>query len=107
MLLLITAAAAQAADLTVTVLDRNGKPLPDAVVLVGSSGQGPRPPAVLEAGVTQEKLRFIPAITVVGPGSKISFSNLDTWDHHVILGLMGPGGVYVDPGLNTQLRLAG
>lgn len=105
--LLLAAATAQAADLTVTVMDRNGKPLPDAVVLVDSSVQGPRPAPVLEAGIAQEKLRFVPAVTVVGLGAKVSFSNLDSWDHHVILGVMGAGGVYVDPGQNTQFRLAG
>jgi plastocyanin len=104
---LFAASAAQAADLTVTVLDRNGKPLADAVVLVDSSVQGARPAPVLEASVAQEKLRFVPAVTVVGLGAKVSFSNLDSWDHHVILGLMGAGGVYVDPGLNTQMRLPG
>lgn len=105
--LLFAAAAAQAADLTVTVLDRNGKPLGDAVVLVDSAVQGPRPALVAEASVAQEKLRFVPTVTVVGLGAKVSFSNLDSWDHHVILGLMGAGGVYVDPGQNTQFRLAG
>lgn len=105
--LLLVAAVAQAADLTVTVLDRSGKPLADAVVLVDSSVQGPRPAPVMEASITQEKLRFVPTVTVVGLGAKVNFSNLDSWDHHVILGLMGAGGVYVDPGLNTQMRLAG
>lgn len=106
-LLLLAAASSQAADLTVTVLDRNGKPLADAVVLVDSSVQGPRPAPVLEATIAQEKLRFVPAVSVVGLGAKVNFSNLDTWDHHVILGVMGAGGVYVDPGQNTQFRLAG
>ncbi|WP_457427066.1 plastocyanin [Roseateles sp. P5_E7] len=105
--LLLCIGSAQAADLTVTVLDRSGKPLADAVVLVDSSAQGARPAAVMEASVAQEKLRFVPAVTVVGLGAKVSFSNLDTWDHHVILGVMGAGGVFVDPGQNTQFRLAG
>ncbi|RZJ10540.1 MAG: plastocyanin [Rubrivivax sp.] len=99
--------AAHAADLTVTVLDRNGKPLPDAVVLADSSVQGARPAAVMEASISQEKLRFVPAVSVVGLGAKVSFANLDSWDHHVILGVMGAGGVFVDPGHNTQFRLAG
>jgi plastocyanin len=101
------ASLAQATDLSVTVLDRNGKPLSDAVVLLDSSVQGARPAPVLEASIGQEKLRFVPAVTIVGVGAKLTFSNLDPWDHHVILGLMGAGGVYVDPGLNTQMRLAG
>ncbi|MFG6439704.1 plastocyanin [Roseateles sp. LKC17W] len=105
--LCLASVLAQAADLTVTVLDRNGRPLADAVVLVDSSVQGVRPAPVLEASIAQEKLRFVPAVTVVGLGAKLSFSNLDSWDHHVILGLMGAGGVYLDPGHNTQFRLAG
>jgi plastocyanin len=105
--LLLATAAAHAADLTVTVLDRTGKPLADAVVLVDNTAPGPRPAAVLEATVAQEKLRFVPTVTVVGLGAKVSFNNLDSWDHHVILGVMGPGGVYLDPGQNTQFRLAG
>ena len=105
--LLLAAATAQAADLTVTVLDRNGKPLADAVVLADSSVQGTRPPPVLEATIAQEKLKFVPAVTVVGLGARVAFSNLDTWDHHVILGVMGAGGQFVDPGQNTQFRLAG
>ena len=100
-------AGASAADLTVTVLDRTGKPLADAVVLADSPTGGPRPAPVLEATVAQQKLRFLPAVTVVGVGAKINFTNRDSWDHHVILGLMGPGGVYLDPGLNVQFRLAG
>lgn len=96
-----------AADLAVSVLDRNGKPLPDAVVLVDSGVPGARPAPVMEAAVTQEKLRFVPAVTVVGLGAKVAFSNLDSWDHHVIVGLMGTGGVYLDPSQNTQMRLAG
>ncbi len=104
---LLAATFAQAADLNVSVLDRNGKPLPEAVVLVDSSVQGSRPAPVLEAHVTQEYLKFVPAVTVVSPGAKVTFSNRDGWDHHIILGLMGAGGVYLDPGQNTQLRLAG
>ncbi|MEO6278009.1 plastocyanin [Roseateles sp.] len=104
---LLLAAAAQAADLTVTVLDRSGKPLADAVVLVDSSAQGIRPSPVLAATIAQDQLKFVPAVTLVGLGAKVSFSNLDTWDHHVILGVMGAGGAFVDPGQNTQFRLAG
>lgn len=105
--LLAIAPLAEAADLNVSVLDRNGKPLPEAVVLVDSSVQGTRPAPVLEASITQEYLKFVPAVTVVSPGAKVTFSNRDGWDHHIILGLMGAGGVYLDPGQNTQMRLAG
>lgn len=104
---LTLAAPVLAADLAVSVLDRNGKPLADAVVLLDSGVPGMRPAPVLEATVMQEKLRFMPSVAVVGLGAKVVFSNNDSWDHHVIVGQMGPGGVYLDPSQNTQMRLAG
>lgn len=89
------------------MLDRNGKPLQDAVVQLDSAMPGARPVAVGEITIAQEKLRFVPAVSVVPLGGKVSFSNLDSWDHHVIAGQMGAGGVYLDPGKNIQMRLAG
>ncbi|MFG6465069.1 plastocyanin [Roseateles sp. BYS87W] len=105
--LVLLAPAARAADLTVRVLDKNGQPLPDAVVLVTSAGVGAHPAPLMEATIKQEKLRFKPALTVVHPGARVTFTNQDAWDHHVIFGLMGPGGFYLDTAQNQQLRLAG
>jgi len=86
-----------AADLSLQVLDRSGKPLPDAVVLLDSSLPGARPVAKAEYLIAQEKMKFVPALSVVPVGAKVVFSNLDRWDHHVRGGQMGPGGVYLDP----------
>jgi len=105
--LLLTGGAACAADLSIAVLDRQGQPLAEAVVMVDSAVAGPRPVAPAEAMIVQERLRFVPAISIVAPGTRIVFSNKDSFDHHVIAGLMGPGGVYLDPGQNVQLRLSG
>lgn len=98
---------AAASDLLVRVLDKTGQPLPDAVVLVDSAMPDSRPPPMLEATVRQEKLKFRPYVTVVNVGAKVVFTNQDAWDHHVILGPVGAGGFYLDPGQNQQLRLAG
>lgn len=106
-LLATAASAAGAAELTVTVLDRSGKPLPEAVVQVDSTLPGARPSLPTELTIAQEKMRFMPAVTIAPLGAKVSFSNLDSWDHHVIAGPMGPGGVYLDESKNTQMRLAG
>ncbi|OYU45927.1 MAG: plastocyanin [Burkholderiales bacterium PBB4] len=80
----------QAATLQVTVLDRDGKPAPDAVVVVTPSVRGTpksRPP--LNAVVSQEKMQFIPAVTVVGVGATVRFINNDAWNHHVRMSLPG------------------
>lgn len=97
----------QAADLSLQVLDRSGRPLPDAVVLLDSSQPGARPIAKADYLIAQEKMKFVPALSVVPVGAKVVFSNLDRWDHHVRGGQMGPGGVYLDPSQGFALRLAG
>ena len=65
------------------VLDKEGKPLPDAVVVLyphtPSAPVVPKTPIVIQ----QEKMRFVPAITVVPLGTRVRFTNMDTWDHHV------------------------
>lgn len=105
--LLLLATAASAADLAVRVLDKAGQPLPDAVVLVDSAVPGSQPPPAMEATIRQEKMRFKPYVTVVHTGARVNFTNLDPWDHHVILGPVGPGGFYLDASQNQQMRLAG
>ena len=76
--------AAQAATVQVTVLARDGKPLPDAVVVLEPAAGQPVPAAQpVSQTVTQEKMQFDPMLSLVPVGSKIRFSNLDRWDHHV------------------------
>ncbi len=99
--------AVLAADVTVRVLDRAGALLPDAVVMIETTQPGapPERPAALSIG--QEKMRFVPAISVVTPGTRVTFTNNDSWDHHVRGGLAGPGDVFVDASTGFELRLAG
>lgn len=84
--LTLVSGALQAASLQVTVVDRNGAPAYDAVVVVvpSASGVAKNPPPLM-ATVNQEKMQFLPAVTVVSPGAKVRFSNSDAWDHHVRL----------------------
>ena len=83
-------ASANAGSLQVTVLDKDGKPTPDAVVIVmpvvKAAATNPPP---MQAVVNQEKMQFIPAVTVVSPGAKIRFTNSDAWDHHVRMAAPG------------------
>ena len=81
---------AHAGSLQVTVLDKDGKPTPDAVVIVVpiAKAVAKNPPPML-AVINQEKMQFIPAVTVVSPGAKIRFTNSDAWDHQVRMAAPG------------------
>ncbi len=89
----LSALNAQAASLQVTVLDKEGKPLPDAVVVVTPVARAAaKAPPSMQATINQEKMQFVPAVTVVGLGARVRFVNNDAWDHHVRLS---------PPGLNA------
>ena len=82
--LLFTAAAAQAATLQVTVLAADGQALADAVVVVEpKTVAASRKPAPVLTTIQQEKMRFVPALIVVPTGSRVRFTNLDSYEHHV------------------------
>lgn len=83
--LIASSASALAAPLSVEVVDKNGKPTPNAVVVLLPAGQGGKaPPALpMQATVAQEKMQFVPAVSLVARGARVSFVNHDPWDHHV------------------------
>ena len=86
----LAASGAAAGTLEVLVLDRDGKPTPDAVVIVAPSGKGqPKTPLPNSAVVNQEKQQFVPAVTVVAIGARVRFINSDPWNHHVRVGAAG------------------
>ena len=76
---------AWAGSLSVAVVDKDGKPVPDAVVVIVPTNKTalPKRPLPLQATVNQEKMQFIPSVTLVPVGAKVSFINNDPWDHHV------------------------
>lgn len=104
-------AGASAGNVQIQVLDSNGAPVPDAVVVVYPAHTlGTAPQLVpTSATIEQEKMRFIPAVTVVAPGSTLRFTNQDRWDHHVRGNAAGAAaaaaGNAADSGF--ELRLAG
>ena len=82
--LVTLAGHALAGNLQVLVLDKEGKPVADAVVVVVPVNKGaPKAALPMQVTINQEKMRFIPAVTVVGVGAKASFVNNDPWEHHV------------------------
>jgi plastocyanin len=106
---LMASSVAQAATLQVTVLARDGQPLADAVVILEPVGSATRPksPPPTEVLITQQKMQFVPALSIVPAGSKVTFTHLDRWEHHV-RGL--PAGLAALTGTATggfELRLGG
>lgn len=101
-------AGVHAASLTVSVLDKDGKPVPDAVVVVAPANKSaqPRTPLAAQATIHQEKMQFVPAVTVVPVGAKIQFVNNDPWDHHVRSSPAGMGQ-FNATNAGFELRLEG
>jgi len=101
--------AAVAASLSVLVLDKEGKPAPDAVVVVLPSVKTGAPPSPLPSQVTiyQEKMRFVPAVSVVAMGAKAQFVNNDPWEHHVRGSAAGAAQFNATAGEGFELRLDG
>ncbi|WP_442969415.1 methylamine utilization protein [Pseudomonas sp. PS02302] len=72
--------AAQAAEVAVQVVDGQGAPLADAVVML--SGQG-LVPARQPAAIDQQNRRFVPHVLAVATGTAVSFPNTDDIRHQV------------------------
>ena len=102
-------ASASAGNVQIQVLDRDGKPVPEAVVVVYPGGTGGTSPSLLQANPTieQEKMRFVPAVTVVEPGATVRFTNQDRWDHHVRGAAAGLAAAAGTANSGFELRLAG
>jgi plastocyanin len=76
--------SASAGNLQVTVVDKEGKPVADAVVVLVPSNPGiPKVPLPTQVILSQEKMRFVPAVALVAVGTKARFVNNDPWEHHV------------------------
>lgn len=101
--------AVHASGLHVQVQDREGRPLPEAVVVLYPAGAALPMPPPQTLLVTQERMRFVPALTVAVPGTRLRFSNLDRWDHHVRGTLLGSalGSLAADSAPGFEFRLPG
>ena len=103
--------SAWAGNVQIQVLDRDSKPVPDAVVVVYPSATTGAAPSLLQPSPTieQERMRFVPAVTVVMPGSTVRFTNQDRWDHHVRGNPTGAAATAAPAAAssNFELRLAG
>ncbi len=73
-----------AGSLSVSVVDKDGKPAPNAVVMVSPSGAVNATSSLPTSLVlSQANMQFSPAVALVQKGAKVTFVNNDPWDHHV------------------------
>ncbi len=81
---MLTALSSNAGTVQINVVDREGKPAQDAVVVLIHATVRNMPSSLpRQATIANEKMQFIPAVTVVARGAKVRFVNNDPWDHHV------------------------
>ncbi len=81
-----------AGNLQISVIDKEGKPVADAVVVVTPSAKvEPKSPLPALVTINQEKMRFIPEVSIVPVGGKLRLVNNDPWDHHVRSSPAGAG----------------
>lgn len=74
---------AGAGTLQLQVQDKNGKPLPEAIVFLESPEAKAAAKPLKGVEVAQVARQFKPAVTVVTPGTAVLFPNQDTVRHHV------------------------
>lgn len=80
---LALAPAAMAGTFQALVQDKNGKPLPDAIVFLESTEAKAAAKPLKGIEIAQVARQFTPAVTVVTPGTSVLFPNQDTVRHHV------------------------
>ena len=99
---------AAAGSLAVTVVDKDGKPVMDAVVVITPANKSvlPKNPLPAQVTIAQEKMQFIPAVSLVPVGAKVQFINNDPWDHHVRSSPAGMGQ-FNATNAGFELRLEG
>ena len=84
LLLLACAGTACAAELAVQVVDRQGRPVQDAVVVLQRRDGGGTPaPAPATRNVDQRQLTFLPYVELFRVGDAVIFHNSDSTRHHV------------------------
>lgn len=97
-----------ATPLQVSVIDKDGQPVVDAVVVVVTASKAaPTRPLPREVTISQEKMRFVPAVTLVPVGAKARFVNNDQWEHHVRASAAGVAQFDAGPGGGFELMIAG
>jgi plastocyanin len=105
----LSSTLALAESVSMLVVDKDGKPTPDAVVILVPSNKASSHTPILpkEITVVQEKMQFIPAVSIVPLGGKVKFVNNDSWDHHIRALLAGAAQFSSEASAGFALRLIG
>ncbi len=82
-ILLLVVFSSYAAEIEVTIVDRDGQPVPDVAVYVQSDHDTPLPAPTNTAVMDQVDVRFEPHFLVVQAGTQVEFPNRDVIAHHV------------------------
>lgn len=82
-LALLACAGAQAADVSVTLVNADGQPLVDAVVFEEGAHATRDARRAARSTIVQHNRMFEPFVTVVQTGTAVSFPNEDSIMHHV------------------------
>ena len=100
---------ALAAPVTVQVVDKDGHPAADAVVVLVPANHAAQPRQALpkEITIVQHNMQFIPAVAIVPLGGKVKFVNDDPWDHHVRGSAAGAAQFVKDNEGGFSMRLEG
>lgn len=72
-----------AASLQITVVDEQGRPVPDAVVFLDSVQASKVVRPMAQVDMAQQNKRFVPDVLLVTRGTPVAFPNRDTVRHHV------------------------
>jgi plastocyanin len=81
--LILAAISVDAAELDVTVLDKNGRPVPGVAVYIEADPEISSPTIVNAAVMKLANSQFVPELLVVQTGTRVRFPNGDVVAHHV------------------------
>ena len=79
----LAGAGASASAISVQVNDSEGKPLADVVVYADPESGEAAPKAAKGATIEQRGSKFLPLVSIIQTGSKVSFPNYDKVRHHI------------------------
>lgn len=75
---------AQAASLSAQIFDKEGKPMPEAIIYaLPVNGNAPSAVANTNVQVLQEGMEYKPYVTVIQTGTSVNFINKDKHEHHI------------------------